>query len=130
MRHVVSPPLSAILLLMLAMPPCQAVPIAGPDQADDERLLESVGLSTRGPDLLEFFRKLTPPAERALKPEQVAALVRRLGDGDFKVRAGAANESRVNRRAISAAPPAAASSAGRGADTPVPSPPGRAAYGP
>jgi hypothetical protein len=91
MRHVISPPLSAILLLALASK-CQAVPIAGPNTADDERFLESVGISTRGPDLLKFFQKLTFPAARVLKPEEIVARVRRLGDRNFKIRSEAANE--------------------------------------
>jgi HEAT repeat protein len=83
---------TALVLLIQIVPLSPAVPLTGPQPADDERLLESVGLSTRGSDLLAFVRKLTTPTRRALRPEQAAALLGRLGDREFKVREAAANE--------------------------------------
>jgi hypothetical protein len=71
-----------LAVLLLAVGPGT---LPGDDQmtAADEAALKKAGLKTDGPDLLEFFRKLTPtPAEQ----ERLAQTVRRLGDPDFVVR--------------------------------------------
>src|SRR5690349_13816567 len=74
-------PAAAALLLAAAV--VRAEPPAAPDTADDEKLLKQAGVGSDGPALVEFFRKRVP-AE--VTQEQLAALVKQLGDDDFAAR--------------------------------------------
>ncbi|MCI0743554.1 MAG: PQQ-binding-like beta-propeller repeat protein [Gemmataceae bacterium] len=62
------------------MPKIEAPPDTTPD---DLRLLKEVGLGSDGPAMLEYFRKRTFPEAN---PEEMAALIEKLGDEDFGTR--------------------------------------------
>src|SRR5262245_45324084 len=82
-------PLAAALLLAAAV---RAEPPAAPDTADEEKLLKQAGVQADGPSLVEFFRKRVPDE---VTPEQLAALVKQLGDDDFAVREKASDRLRA-----------------------------------
>ena len=82
LRHVL---LCSVLVLAGAMPaPAQEV-----DEAGDALKLQTAGLPTDGPGLLEFFRQRS---RNAVAPEKLKELIAKLGDKDRAERDRAARE--------------------------------------
>lgn len=74
---------SLMLLLPMALGLLRAQPAAENDLATDRRLLETQGLSSKGPALLAFFRKHTPTA---IQQEDLKNQVLQLGSTTYSLR--------------------------------------------
>src|SRR5262249_20737059 len=99
MRAILFRSLAAVLFLPWGLSPCPAQ-AADAETAADEETLKKTGVAVDGPALVEFFRQRNA---LCTDQERVAALVRRLGDGTFRVRNQAgADTTRLGRPALKA----------------------------
>jgi HEAT repeat protein len=84
--------LAPLLLVVSTLPAGPAPPTTAPTPAGptgDGAVLKAAHLSDSGPELLQFFRRRTPPAPGA---DRLAELVRQLGDKSEAARQRAAEE--------------------------------------
>jgi HEAT repeat protein len=89
-------PLALTLVLLPAQkplppqkPPPAPQPAPAPALVSDEQVLKGANLPTTGPELLNFFRKRTPPGPEKTK---IADWIKQLSDSDAAVRGKAAFE--------------------------------------
>src|SRR5947209_6793015 len=87
MRLLPSSSWPAALILAWALVPCPVRADAG--TAEDEQALKKAGVATDGPALVAFLHKQTAVVA---DQERLTGLVRRLGDGTFRVRNQASAE--------------------------------------